>query len=138
MLESKKRTFNPKVETKLTRQDFKRVDDLATVEGKTKSEVVREAVLFYLAHKDEKRNEPRDKVIAEAIDGMANRLCAMLARQGRQVGTIHELLYLEMSATKEGKASFDAAAATANQKHARSVTREERPVIEEMKKRLKE
>ncbi len=52
MLESKKRTFNPKVETKLTRQDFKRVDDLATMEGKTKSEVVREAVLFYLAHKD--------------------------------------------------------------------------------------
>jgi hypothetical protein len=43
-----------------------------------------------------------------------------------------------MSATKEGKASFEAAAATANQKHARSVTREERPVIEEMKKRLKE
>ena len=39
MVESKKRTFNPKVETKLTRQDFKRVDDLATVEGKTKSEV---------------------------------------------------------------------------------------------------
>ena len=65
MVESKKRTFNPKVETKLTRQDFKRVDDLATVEGKTKSEVVREAVLFYLAHKDEKRNEPRDRLIAE-------------------------------------------------------------------------
>jgi diacylglycerol kinase family enzyme len=137
MTEGKKRVFMPKVETKLTRQDFKRVDDLAKVEGKTKSEVVREAVLWYLDHVDDLKNEQRDTVIAQSIDGMANRVCAMLARQGRQIGTIFELTYSQMSRTKEGKASFEAASSTANQKQNRSVTRDERELVDAMKKKVK-
>lgn len=137
MVEGKKRVFMPKVETKLTRQDFKRVDDLAKLEGKTKSEVVREAVLWYLDHVDDLKNEQRDTVIAQSIDGMANRVCAMLARQGRQIGTIFELTYSQMSRTKEGKASFEAASSTANQKQNRSVTRDERELVDAMKKKVK-
>lgn len=137
MVEGKKRVFMPKVETKLTRQDFKRVDDLAKVEGKTKSEVVREAVLWYLDHVDDVKNEQRDTVIAQSIDGMANRVCAMLARQGRQIGTIFELTYSQMSRTKEGKASFEAASSTANQKQNRAVTRDERELVDAMKKKVK-
>lgn len=137
MVEGKKRVFMPKVETKLTRQDFKRVDDLAKVEGKTKSEVVREAVLWYLDHVDDLKNEQRDTVIAQSIDGMANRVCAMLARQGRQIGTIFELTYSQMSRTKEGKASFEAASSTANQKQNRAVTRDERELVDAMKKKVK-
>ncbi|HEY9680467.1 MAG TPA: ribbon-helix-helix protein, CopG family [Oculatellaceae cyanobacterium] len=137
MIEAKKRVFMPKVETKLTRQDFKRVDDLAKVEGKTKSEVVREAVLWYLDHVDDLKNEPRDTVIAQAIDGMANRVCAMLARQGRQIGTVFELTYSQMSRTKEGRASFEAASSTANQKQNRAVTKDERELVDAMKKKVK-
>ncbi len=137
MVEGKKRVFMPKVETKLTRQDFKRVDDLAKVEGKTKSEVVREAVLWYLDHVDDLKNEQRDTVIAQSIDGMANRVCAMLARQGRQIGTIFELTYSQMSRSKEGKASFEAASSTANQKQNRAVTRDERELVDAMKKKVK-
>jgi diacylglycerol kinase family enzyme len=137
MVEGKKRVFMPKVETKLTRQDFKRVDDLAKVEGNTKSEIVREAVLWYLDHVDDLKNEQRDTVIAQSIDGMANRVCAMLARQGRQIGTIFELTYSQMSRTKEGKASFEAASSTANQKQNRAVTRDERELVDAMKKKVK-
>jgi diacylglycerol kinase family enzyme len=138
MVEPKKRVFMPKVETKLTRQDFKRVDDLAKTEGKTKSEVVREAVLWYLDHVEDLKNEPRDTVIAQSVDAMANRVCAMLARQGRQIGTIFELTYSQMSRTKEGRASFEAASSTANQKQNRSVTKDEREIVDAMKKRVKE
>lgn len=138
MVEAKKRVFMPKVETKLTRQDFKRVDDLAKTEGKTKSEVVREAVLWYLDHVDDLRNERRDTLIAQSIDGMANRVCAMLARQGRQIGTLFELTHSQMSRTKEGRASFDAAASTANQKQNRAVTKDERELVDAMKKKVKE
>ena len=85
MVEAKRRVFKPKVETKLRREDFQRVEDLAKQEKKTKSEVVRDAVLWYLEHQEQIKNEPRDSVMAEAIEAMANRVCAMLAKQGRQI-----------------------------------------------------
>lgn len=137
MAEAKKRVFKPKLETKLRREDFKRVDDLAKQEGKTKSEVVRDAVLWYLDHQEQIKNEPRDSVIAESIDAMANRVCAMLARQGRQIGTVFELTYSNMSRTAEGKATFEAASTTAKQKMARAVQKDERDLVEAMKKAAK-
>lgn len=137
MSDTKKRQFKPKLETKVRREDFQRVEDLARMEKKTKSEVVREAVLWYLDNQERLKNEPRETAIALEIEGMTNRICAMLARQGRQIGTVYELTYNSMSQTKEGKAAFDAAANTAKQKHARRVQEEEREVVEAMKKEVK-
>jgi len=125
------------VETKLAKADFMRVDDLARQEKKTKSEVVREAVLWYLENRERIKNEPQETAIAREIEGMTNRICAMLARQGRQIGTVYELTYNNMSRTAEGKAAFEAAANTAKQKHARSVQDDEREVIDAMKKKVK-
>ena len=84
--------YKPRVETKLSREDFNRVDDLAKEDGVTKAEVVREAVLWYLAHRDELRNEPRDSMITGSIEAMTNRVCAMLARQGRLIARCLSLL----------------------------------------------
>jgi metal-responsive CopG/Arc/MetJ family transcriptional regulator len=137
MTETKKREFKPKLETKLRREDFKRVDDLAKLEGKTKSEVVREAVLWYLDNREQLKNESRDGVIAQSIDAMANRVCAMLARQGRLIGTVFELTYSNMSRTGEGKSSFEAAVTTANRKMVRAVQKDERELAEAMKKTVK-
>lgn len=137
MTESKKREFKPKVETKLRREDFKRVDELAKLEKKTKSEVVREAVLWYLDNQEQIKNEPRETAIALEIKGMTNRVCAMLARQGRQIGTIFELSYSQISGTAEGAAAFEAAVTKANQKQNQSVTKDEREVVEAIKKKVK-
>jgi len=137
MIEGKRRQFKPKVETKLRRDDFKRVDDLAMLEGKTKSEVVREAVLWYLDHQEQIKYEPRESAVAQSIDAMANRVCAMLARQGRQIGTVFELTHSQMSRTAEGKAAFEAAATTANQKQNKAVQKDERETVEAMKKAVK-
>jgi hypothetical protein len=136
-METKRRTFKPKLETKVRREDFERVSDLAKLENKTKSEVVREAVLWYLDNHERIRNEPRETAIALEIEGMTNRICAMLARQGRQIGTVYELTYNSMSQTKEGKEAFETAATTAKQKHARRVQAEERELVEAMKKEVK-
>ncbi len=137
MVEAKRRVFKPKVETKLRREDFQKVEDLAKLENKTKSEVVRDAVLWYLANQEQLKNEPRDSVMAEAIEAMANRVCAMLARQGRQIGTVFELTHSSMSGTAEGKAAFEAASTTASQKMARAVQKDERDLVEAMKKAVK-
>lgn len=126
--------YKPRVETKLSREDFNRVDDLAKEDGVTKAEVVREAVLWYLAHRDELRNEPRDSMITGSIEAMTNRVCAMLARQGRLIGTLFELTYANMAATKEGKASFEAALTSAKQKMAKAVDKDERELVDAMRK----
>ena len=133
-MEKKKREVRPTVETKLTREDFKRVEDLAKEDGVSKSELVREALRWYMAHRDELRNEPRDTMIVGSIDAMANRVCAMLARQGRLIGTLFELTYENMSQTREGKEAFDAALTSAKQKMAKSVEKDERALVEAMKK----
>ncbi len=137
MAEAKKYEFKPRVETKLARADFKRVDDLAKEDGVTKSELVREAVLWYLANRDEIKNEPRDTMIVTSIDAMTNRVCAMLARQGRLVATMFELTYTSMSQTKEGKEAFDAALTVAKQKMAKGVEKDERDLVEAMKRTVK-
>lgn len=136
-MEKKKREVKPTVETKLGREDFKRVDDLAREDGVTKSELVRQAILWYLANREELKNEPRDSMITSSIEAMTNRVCAMLARQGRLIGTLFELTYANMSETKEGKAAFDAALSSAKQKMAKSVEKDERELVEAMKAVMK-
>ncbi len=126
--------YKPRVETKLSRQDFKRVDDLAKEDGVTKAEIVREAVLWYLANRDELRNEPRDSMITTSIEAMTNRVCAMLARQGRLIGTLFELTYANMANTKEGKTAFESALTLAKQKMAKAVEKDERDLVEVMKR----
>ena len=137
MVEAKRRVFKPKVETKLRREDFQKVEDLAKQEKKTKSEVVRDAVLWYLEHQEQIKNEPRDSVMAEAIEAMANRVCAMLARQGRQIATMFELTHDSMGESAEGEAAFAAAVTRASQKMAKSVQKDERDLVEAMKKAAK-
>jgi predicted DNA-binding protein len=136
-MESKKRSFNPQVETKLRREDFNRLDELAKIEKKTKSEVLREALLWYLDNQEQLKNQERETVMAKATDAMANRVCAMLARQGRLMATLFELTYVSMSQTKEGKEAFEAALTKAKQKMAKSVEQDERDIVEKMKKVVK-
>ena len=133
-MEKKKREVKPTVETKLSREDFKRVDDLAKEDGVSKSELVRQAILWYLANRDELKNEPRDSMITGSIEAMTNRVCAMLARQGRLIGTLFELTYTNMAGTKEVKAAFEAALTSAKQKMAKAVEKDERDLVEAMKR----
>lgn len=133
-MERKKREIKPTVETKLTREDFKKVEELATEDGVSKSEFVRQALLWYIAHRAELKNAPRDLKITNAIEALTNRVCAMLARQGRQIGTMVELTHASMSQTKEGKAAFDAALDVARRKQAMSIEKDERDLVEAMKK----
>ena len=134
---NQKRAFNPQVATKLRKADFNRLDELAKKENKTKSEVLREAFLWYVDHKEELENADRDTAIVRAIEAMTNRICAMLARIGRQVGTLLELTYSSMSGTPEGKEVFQAAVAKSKQMNARKMDDDERDVVESVKRTMK-
>ena len=130
-MEEKKRVFKPALETKVTREDFKRVDALAKAEGVTKSELVREAVLWYLDHKDEIANRSRDTETVKAIKEMTNRVCAMLARQGGIVGTLYELTWMSLP-NEEAKRQFQAANSTAKQKMRTRLAKDEKELAEKL------
>ena len=131
MVETKKRVFKPTLETKVTREDFQRVDLLAKAEGKTKSELVREALLWYLDHKDELANRPRESETVLAIKEMTNRVCGMLARQGATVGTLYELTWMGLP-NEAAKRQFEAAASTAKQKMRKRLDNDEKVLAEKL------
>jgi len=131
VVEAKKRVFKPTLETKLAREDFQRVDLLAKAEGKSKSEVVREAVLWYLEHKDELANKPRESETVLAIKEMTNRVCGMLARQGGIVGTLYELTWMGLP-DEAAKRQFEAANSTAKQKMRNRLDKDEKLLAEKL------
>lgn len=130
-MEEKKRGFKPTLETKLTREDFNRVDAMAKAEGRTKSEIMREALLWYLDHKAELANKPRETETVQAIKEMTNRVCAMLARQGGQVGTLYELTYMSLP-NEDAKKQFQAANSTAKQKMRTRLEKDEKELAEKL------
>lgn len=133
MSEGKKRKFKPTVETKLAQADSNRVAELARAEGKTKSEVVREAVLWYLEHKEEQANRDRETQIAREIKAMTDRVCGMLARQGAALGTLYELTWMSLP-NEDAKEQFRAAVTTAKQKMRNRLEKDERDLAEQLKR----
>ena len=131
-----KRKFKPTVETKLAQADSARVGELARKEGKTKSEVVREAVLWYLDHKEELEFKDREALIAKEIRGMTDRICGMLARQGTALGTLYELTWMSLP-NEDAKEQFRAAMNTAKQKMRNRLEKDERDIAEMIKKGVK-
>ena len=133
MSENKKRKFKPTVETKLAQADSNRVAELARAEGKTKSEVVREAVLWYLEHKEELANRDRETQIAKEIKAMTDRVCGMLARQGAALGTLYELTWMSLP-NEDAREQFRAAVTTAKQKMRNRLEKDERDLAEQLKR----
>ena len=133
MSENKKRKFKPTVETKLAQADSNRVAELARAEGKTKSEVVREAVLWYLDHKEELANRDRETQIAKEIKAMTDRVCGMLARQGAALGTLYELTWMSLP-NEDARELFRAAVTTAKQKMRNRLEKDERDLAEQLKR----
>ena len=50
------------------------------------------------------------------------------------IGTLFELTHANMAGTKEGKAAFEAALTSAKQKMAKAVEKDERELVDAMKK----
>lgn len=129
----KKRAFNPRVETRLAKADFQRLDELANLEGVSKSQVVRDAVLHYLDLQDEERAKPREAEIARAINEMTNRVCGMLARQGAIVGTLYELTWMNLPDNEEARKTFHSAVNKAKQKMRKRLDDDEKATAEKIK-----
>ena len=129
----KKREYNPRVETRLAKADFQRLDELANLEGVSKSQVVRDAVLHYLDLQDDERAQPREAEIARAINEMTNRVCGMLARQGATIGTLYELTWMNLPDNEEARKTFHSAVNKAKQKMRKRLDDDEKKTAEKIK-----
>ena len=127
MPKSTKRT--PVFQLRLSSDDFVRFETLCQAKGKTKTQIGREAVRWYLDHCDQVANEKRESLIAASIDKMANRICGMLARQGAEIRTLYELTW-----NHSDEQEFTAAITTANQLLRKRLDQDEKDLASQMKR----
>ena len=142
---AKKRVFSPKVETRLTRADITRLDKAAKAEEKSRSDFVRQALLWYLDNQEKLEHDERETEVAKAmryatdqhvkaINNGVERICKMLARQGTAIGTLYELSWMALPDDENARAAFEAASNTAKQKMRKHVERDEADLATRTKK----
>jgi uncharacterized protein (DUF1778 family) len=68
MTEAKKRVFNPTVETRLARTDITRLDEAAKTAGKSRSDFMRQILLWYLDNQEKVELDKRETEVAEAMN----------------------------------------------------------------------
>ncbi|OQR26392.1 hypothetical protein BWR15_30820, partial [Pseudomonas sp. T] len=114
---------------------------MAGLQSRTKTEVAREAIRFYLDNYENIKNQSRDHEIAEAIKYATDeivkainkgveRICKMLSRQGVAIGTLYELSWMALPDDENAKRAFEAASNTAKQKMRRRVELDEAELAE--------
>lgn len=135
---------SPKVETRLSRTDITRLDQAAKAAGTTRSDFIRQGLLWYLDNLENLKESERESKTAQAIRyasdqivkailSATDRICGMLARQGAEVGTLYELTW-RACGTPEAKEQFTAAANTAKQRQRTRLDNDERTIAERTKK----
>lgn len=143
--DGKKRVFNPTVETRLTRSDIQRLDEAAKAAGKSRSDFMRQILLWYLDNQKNIELDKRETEVAQAIryateqhvkaiKGGTDRICKMLARQGTAIGTLYELSWMALPDDENAKLVFEVAAKTAKAKMHRHLEKDEAEIAEKMKK----
>ena len=140
--------MGPRVETRLVSADIKRLDEAAKNAGQTRSEFSRQAILWYLDSLDNLENDKREAEVSQAmryatdqhvkaINSGVDRMCKMLARQGRAIGTLYELAWMALPDDENARAAFDDAVKIAKQKMAKHVELDEQEQSEKMKRVVK-
>lgn len=137
--------FSPRVETRLTIADMKRLDDAAKAAGKTRADFSRQALLWFLDNQEKLTVDDREAEVAQAIryatdqhikatNQGVDRICKMLARQGAAIGTLYELSWMALPDDENARGAFEAAANTAKQKMRKHVERDEADLATRTKK----
>lgn len=120
----------------LVDKDQKRLDALAKKDGKTKTELAREALLWYLEQRENEQNLERDSAYARSINEMTNRICGMLARQGTALGVLYEVTWRSLP-DDQSKMAFEAIVSEVKGKQRKRLDEDEKILVEKMRKVVK-
>jgi len=129
----------------LAAEDRERLTQKAKAKNLAPTEVAREAIRWYLDNHEQLGEKGKEAEVSQAIryatDGLikainsgVDRICKMLARQGRAIGTLYELSWMSLPDDENARKAFEEAATKAKQRMARHVENDEREIAETMKK----
>lgn len=121
----------------LTKKDQERLAALAKIDRKSKTELAREAMAWYLDQRENEQNAERDGVYAKALKEMTNRICGMLARQGAEIGVLYEITWRNFEANKDAE-SFVSAANYVKAKMRKRLDSDEKQLAEKMRNIVKQ
>ncbi len=91
----------PPMEIRLAPSDQLRFDHYAASLGKTKTEMAREAVRYWLDHQDKQINDDRESKLEARIRKMEDRLAAMIMRGTIDTGVLYQAIYYNFGADAE-------------------------------------
>ena len=129
----------------LVSEDKERLAQKAKAKNLTSTELAREAIRWYLDYHEKTGGKAKEAEVSQAIlfatEGLikainsgVDRICKMLARQGRAIGTLYELSWMSLPDDENARKAFEAAVTRAKQRMARHVENDEREIAETMKK----
>lgn len=121
----------------LTQKDQGRLEALARIDGKTKTELAREAMTWYLEYRENEKNVERDSVYARSIKEMTNRICGMLARQGTAIGVLYELTWQSLQDEKSRR-YFEEIVEKVKSRNRKRLDDDERRLAEKMRNIVKQ
>ena len=78
--------------TRLAEPDMIRFRELALAQKKPYTEIVRDALLFYMKHYDQAKANELEGVYAQQLKSSTNRICGLMAKTGIEVHAILEFL----------------------------------------------
>lgn len=101
----------PLLNTRLAAEEYLKLETVCRMEGKTKTEILRKALLQYLdGYEQRAEDQARDR-LAEAVEAMqaghkkdTERLAKMIARVMMDIGTVQQVFYER--ASKEDRAKL--------------------------------
>ena len=121
----------------LSGKDLERLSALARLDGKTKTELAREAVSFYLDQRENEQSLEKESAYAQAIKEMTNRICGMLARQGTAIGVLYELTWRNRNYDEESRNEFTAIVNEVKSKQRKRLDDDEKAITAKMAKIVK-
>jgi len=90
----------PPLQFRLLEEDQKKFEELCRVKNKKRTELAREAVVWYLTHQDKLVADSRETLLEKRMRKMEERIAALQARTAIDVGMIYHLIYRNMDVSK--------------------------------------
>ena len=83
----------PQISTRLAGADFIQFELLCRLEGKTKTELARKAIQWYLANHEKLVNEERDAAVVQSLKSIEDRLAGIMVKVGIEVCSMNHLFW---------------------------------------------
>ncbi len=88
---------------RLTSTDQIRLDELCGMEKKTRPEVTRDAMLWYLDNREKLAEDMRQSKLEKRIKHMEDRLASLLSKANLDLGTLVQIMFNKMGGTEAEK-----------------------------------